>query len=298
MRDNFLQKTKDILAKRVSYICSNPICRKNTSGPNTDENKSVSIGVAAHITAASKGGPRYNEKMTDEERKSISNGIWLCQNCASLIDKDEIKFPVSLLNKWKDDTERFVLKKIGDKKYDDELNKKILKLIKDLQSKKSISEIISEIFELSILYGFEDLREISTREINGWYSSELPPFDEIDLPEYRMKDVLVTIEKIKVHVLHHITIDEFLHELKKKEYAFEIRYLFPDPIREIENSIEKIEEPDLVMSQEFSPTAGLKVGDYEIDVTSWIWFKKSNLTSLIDKLKGILNRKLIEKISK
>ncbi len=59
MRDNFTKKTIEILAKRVGYICSNPNCKKHTIGPHKEAYKSTSIGIAAHITAASEGGPRY-----------------------------------------------------------------------------------------------------------------------------------------------------------------------------------------------------------------------------------------------
>ena len=88
-RDEFSTTTKETLAKRVGYRCANPNCRKLTCGPCEDENKAINIGVAAHITAASPGGPRYDETLTSEERKSINNGIWLCQSCAKLIDDDE-----------------------------------------------------------------------------------------------------------------------------------------------------------------------------------------------------------------
>lgn len=100
-RDNFTKQTIDILAKRVGFICSNPGCKKHTVGPNKIEYKATLIGIAAHITAASPGGPRYDENLTIEQRKHISNGIWLCSNCATLIDKDENAFPTMLLQEWK-----------------------------------------------------------------------------------------------------------------------------------------------------------------------------------------------------
>lgn len=53
MRDDFNSSTKDVLAKRVGFHCSNPNCRTLTCGPRTEANKFVSIGVAAHISAAS-----------------------------------------------------------------------------------------------------------------------------------------------------------------------------------------------------------------------------------------------------
>lgn len=74
-RDDFTAKTKETLAKRVGYLCSNENCRKLTSGPHEDQTKSTNMGVAAHITAAAPSGPRYDLTLTSDERKSISNGI-------------------------------------------------------------------------------------------------------------------------------------------------------------------------------------------------------------------------------
>lgn len=105
MRDDFSPGTKDLLAKRVGYRCSNPSCRQLTSGPNGDAKKSVNIGVAAHIIAASPGGPRYDASFTAEARKSQENGIWLCQNCAKLVDSDLEKYTVKQLLEWKQKSE-------------------------------------------------------------------------------------------------------------------------------------------------------------------------------------------------
>ena len=100
-RDDFTSKTKEILAKRVGFLCSNPTCNKHTVGPNSDEEKATSIGVAAHITAASVGGPRYDENLLEAERTYIKNGIWLCSSCSVLIDRDVERFPTELLIEWK-----------------------------------------------------------------------------------------------------------------------------------------------------------------------------------------------------
>jgi hypothetical protein len=50
MRDDFAKRTIDILAKRVSYRCSNPNCRKPTSGPRTDSTKAVNIGFRRAVS--------------------------------------------------------------------------------------------------------------------------------------------------------------------------------------------------------------------------------------------------------
>jgi hypothetical protein len=105
MRDDCPMAVKGILAQRVGMRCSNPECRKPTSGPKEDSSQAVNIGVAAHITAASPGGPRDDPRLSAEERRSAPNEIWLCQNCGHLIDTDEDRFPVDVVRLWKTQSE-------------------------------------------------------------------------------------------------------------------------------------------------------------------------------------------------
>ena len=106
MRDDFSADTKDILSRRAGARCSNPGCRKLTSGPAQELSKAINIGVAAHIKAASPGGPRFDRSLSKIGRSSIDNGVWLCQSCAKLVDSDPNRFSVSLLNRWKKQAER------------------------------------------------------------------------------------------------------------------------------------------------------------------------------------------------
>jgi hypothetical protein len=101
VRDDFTKQTIETLADRAGNRCSNPDCRQPTSGPRTEPDKAVNIGVAAHITAASEGGPRYDPALTPEERRHPDNGLWLCQNCAKLVDNDPAAYPVEVLRAWK-----------------------------------------------------------------------------------------------------------------------------------------------------------------------------------------------------
>ena len=100
-RDDFSQKTKHLIANRAGVRCSNPDCRKPTSGANSNPDKITNIGVAAHICAAAEGGPRYDVSMTPNQRKSSRNGIWLCQSCAKMIDSDEMRYTKEILHSWK-----------------------------------------------------------------------------------------------------------------------------------------------------------------------------------------------------
>lgn len=100
-RDDFPKAVIRTLAERANQRCSNPNCGRATSGPHTISSKSIIVGVAAHICAASPGGARYDPQMTPEERSSIENGIWLCSDHAKLIDSDEEKYTTELLKQWK-----------------------------------------------------------------------------------------------------------------------------------------------------------------------------------------------------
>lgn len=101
MRDDFSKATIDNLGKRVGFRCCNPACRKLTTGPRSDGHQSVNIGVAAHITAAAPGGPRFDPNLAEEQRGSAGNGIWLCQSCGKLVDNDPARFSIDKLLDWK-----------------------------------------------------------------------------------------------------------------------------------------------------------------------------------------------------
>lgn len=112
MRDDFSQETLDILAKRVGVRCSNPGCRKLTTGPRSDSSRIINIGVGAHITAAAEGGPRFDPNLSTEARKTPDNGIWLCQNCAKLVDNDFTRYTVEVLRDWKQRAEASALSEV------------------------------------------------------------------------------------------------------------------------------------------------------------------------------------------
>src|ERR1700736_3310976 len=112
-RVEFPEIVRRILSQRVNNRCSNPVCGAPTSGPQVDPQKSLNVGVAAHITAASARGPRFNPDLSEAQRKSAENGIWLCQSCAKLIDNDPIRFSESMVRHRKQVAEQLALVQIG-----------------------------------------------------------------------------------------------------------------------------------------------------------------------------------------
>lgn len=99
-RDDFSAPVVRTIARRAGYRCSNQNCLRPTIGPDGAD-ESASIGVAAHITAAASGGPRYDPTLTAEERAAAENGIWLCQTCSRLVDVDVTSHSIDQLREWK-----------------------------------------------------------------------------------------------------------------------------------------------------------------------------------------------------
>lgn len=104
---DFSEKTKRELAKRAGHRCSNPSCNAPTSSKN-------SVGEAAHIYSVFADGPRYNSNVASEEASDISNGVHLCANCHSMIDKNKGKdYPAKLLQSWKNQCEHNAEQTVG-----------------------------------------------------------------------------------------------------------------------------------------------------------------------------------------
>jgi hypothetical protein len=101
-RDDFKKTTRDTLAARAAMRCSNPSCRRATAKADpSDQENWLDLGIAAHITAASPGGPRYDPTLSSESRRSAANGLWLCHHCAKEVDSTASTYTVDNLRTWK-----------------------------------------------------------------------------------------------------------------------------------------------------------------------------------------------------
>ena len=75
------------LALRSGNACAYPTCgRELTLDPLHPDDDSKVIGKAAHIAAASPGGPRYDPTMTGQQRSSIDNLMFLCGDHHDAVD--------------------------------------------------------------------------------------------------------------------------------------------------------------------------------------------------------------------
>lgn len=94
-RDEFARQVQVELSIRAGLRCS--LCKVLTKGPADRPVGVLNIGVASHIRAAAPGGPRFDAAQSVTDRRSSTNAIWLCANCARRIDRDVDNFPSAVL---------------------------------------------------------------------------------------------------------------------------------------------------------------------------------------------------------
>lgn len=89
--------------KRLSTLSGNQCAEPECVHPLIARDGETIIGKISHIEAASPNGPRWNPKMTDDQRRHFENLILLCDECHSIIDNkvNEDKYTVDLLRQWK-----------------------------------------------------------------------------------------------------------------------------------------------------------------------------------------------------
>lgn len=125
MSGDFTDNTKRILAKCAGEKCS--LCGIGTSKPKSDEQDFINLGEAAHIRGNKEGNHnRYDKNMTDEERKDISNGIWLCRTCHKKIDSDDKKYTPDYLMKAKKEHQERISSGYFDVKFPDYEHQQII----------------------------------------------------------------------------------------------------------------------------------------------------------------------------
>src|SRR5262245_14084595 len=80
MRDNFDDKTKELLARRVGHRCSNPNCRQPTTGPQIDPTmEAFDKAIEDTITAINTGCLRSRDGVVLAQAKGksyLSNSCW------------------------------------------------------------------------------------------------------------------------------------------------------------------------------------------------------------------------------
>lgn len=137
--------------------CAWPDCTKQLIAKK--DGKTI-VSKICHIEAASKKGPRYNPKMTDDDRRHISNLILMCDECHQVIDnkENEDEYPVTRLQEWKknhESTKTYAI--LNDRP---SLLNKAINAISDIdfETEGGGSDLKIKAFEIEVKIKFNDIK--------------------------------------------------------------------------------------------------------------------------------------------
>jgi hypothetical protein len=88
MDDDSTENARSTLAARNGNLCSNPDCRALLHVSQLALPNAAEVGVVVQIAGV-------------DPRCDPGDGIWLCQNCASLVGNNPTQYPEVLLRAWK-----------------------------------------------------------------------------------------------------------------------------------------------------------------------------------------------------
>ncbi|TAA41801.1 ABC-three component system protein [Corallincola spongiicola] len=99
---------KPSTVRRLDILSGNECAAPDCSNQLVARDEKSIISKICHIEAASEEGPRFNDLMSDDDRRAYDNLILLCDECHIIIDNkdNEDDFPVSLLKEWKYEHEK------------------------------------------------------------------------------------------------------------------------------------------------------------------------------------------------
>ena len=94
------EKVKILLAFRSGGVCAFEGCGKILARESA-EGEDFHIGEVAHICGDRPRAPRHDPAMTETDRNSAANLIWLCPDHHTIIDKSESDWSVERLRAMK-----------------------------------------------------------------------------------------------------------------------------------------------------------------------------------------------------
>ena len=193
-RDDFSAKVLMILYKRAGGKCCR--CGAPTFGPDTNLHKSVNIGQGAHIAAAAEGGPRYDKKMTTEERSSATNGMWLCSNCHDIIDRDVREYPTAKLKKMKREAEERARREVGVATRD--------ATVRDSEGNGSLTSGVSAATIVEIRKHKSSLAQLNNQAINDEEGHDY--LDKVDFIDFEKDDYLPDVGRELLSYLQQLVV--------------------------------------------------------------------------------------------
>jgi hypothetical protein len=232
--------------------------------------------------------------MTREGRRHPSNGIWLCQNCAKLVDNDAEQFPEDTLRVWKLRAETEALAAIGKSAgratrtaYID-----LQRLLVNSQTRGvALAKVVAEVLVAAKEAKIDDLASFCEQEILGWRDEK-----HATPPPYRFAGVFISLNEINLKYYgwggNAATI---FSEIRSNPSEFSpFRILFTQPVAELEALSANGDAKTLLFFRSTIGELGLKSEQPTTPI--FVYGPGSTFSTLMERLRAELTRRLIEAI--
>jgi hypothetical protein len=129
------------------------------------------------------------------------------------------------------------------------LSTEIPQLISKITSRKyPLSECIADVLQFAEKFNLPRLKEFCKNELSGWHNK----LSEEEVPKqlsYRVSEVLISPYEIEINPYSGLSSTGLLNEMKKTEGFYPQRFLFPQPISDLETYIKRLNDnPNTIMT--------------------------------------------------
>ena len=191
------------------------------------------------------------------------------------------------INKWMES----LPDKIKGESLPSEISQTILKIT---SNKYPLSECIAQILQIAEKFNLTDLKEFCRNELTGWWN-KVPKEKEPIILSYRINKVIVSPHEIEINPYHNLNSTEMINELKKMDGFYEQRFLFSQPISELEKIIKRINEKPNTTLVILKATAAKIFENKELgDIPLKIYANRDSIENIYNGVRQKLIDKLLE----
>jgi len=194
---------------------------------------------------------------------------------------------IIMINKW--------LESLPEEMNKNSLSNEISMILSDITSMKfPLSKSLAYILQVAEKYDLIDLKEFCKNELIGWWDKTQND-NEFKMLSYRTTDVVVSPHTVEINPYHNLDSVGMIRELLKLDGFYQKRFLFPQPISELENIRNRIyENPNTTLVILKMPASEIfKNGQFE-NLTLRIYANRDNIESIYNGIRQEIIDKLLK----
>jgi len=194
---------------------------------------------------------------------------------------------IIMINKW--------LESLPDELDKNSLSSEISLILSDITSMKfPLSKSLTDILKVADKYNLVDLKEYCKNELTGWWDKTNGD-NEFKMLSYRTTDVVVSPYEVEINPYHNLDSVGMIRELLKLDGFYQKRFLFPQPVSELEKIRNRIyENPNTTLAVLKTPASKIFENGQFDNVTLRIYVNRDNIENIYNGIRQEMIDKLLK----